>query len=152
MKKYWLSIFFTAGTFLTYAQGIIVNADGTHSIMTNTGIMVNSNGTHSIVVNSGTNISTVINPNGTHSTLINNGNIATIVNPDGTQSVGINNGTNIQAITPDSKSAVDNNLNEETPNKTVYWFNMLDDEEVVPVSKPVRRQWKMRNRKREKDE
>lgn len=152
MKKYWLSIFFSAATIWTYAQGIIVNADGTHSIMTNTGIIVNSNGTHSIVVNSGTNISTVINPNGTHSTLVNNGNITTIVSPDGTQSVGINTRNTIQVITPDLKSEVDNIQDEEIPSKTVYLFNMLDEEEVVPVSKPARKQWKLRNRKREKGE
>lgn len=146
MKKYWLYIFFSAATILTYAQGIIVNADGTHSIMTNTGIIVNSNGTHSIVINSGTNISTVINPNGTHSTLVNNGNVTTIVNPDGTQSVGINNGNTIQVITPDLKLEVDNIQDEEIPSKTVYWFNMLDEAEVVPTSKPVRRQWKIKNR------
>lgn len=144
-----------ANTILTYGQGIIVNADGTHSIMINsgnTGIIVNANGTHSTVINSGANISTVVNPNGTHSTLVNNGNIATIVNPDGTHSIGINSGSNIQIITPDPKNVRDNNREEETPSKIVYWFNLPDEDEITPVSKPVRKHWKMRNWQRDENE
>lgn len=149
MKKYCLSALFIIGSYLTNAQGIVVNADGTHSIVTNpggTGIIVNANGTHSTVINSGSNISTVVNPNGTHSTLINSGNIITIVNPDGSHSVGVNNGTNVQGITPDQKNARDNNRIEDTPVESVYWFNLPDEDEAAPVSKPVR-QKKIRKHK-----
>lgn len=144
MKKYWISVLLMMSVVLSHAQGIVVNADGSHSIGTNSGsgnpgVVVNANGTYSTVINSGTNISTVINSNGTLSTLINTGSIVTIVNPDGSQSVGINNGTNIQVITPDQKKAQDNIPVEYAPVKNVYWFNMLDDDdEAAPIASPTK--------------
>ena len=54
-------------------------------------VIVNPDGTHSVVINNGT-TSTIVNSNGTLSIAINNGNTSTIVNPYGTHSVVIKNG------------------------------------------------------------
>ena len=43
-------------------------------------VVVNPDGTHSVIINNG-NVSTIVNPDGTHSTAIMNGNSTTIVNP-----------------------------------------------------------------------
>ncbi|MBE9462747.1 hypothetical protein ACFP1I_09070 [Dyadobacter subterraneus] len=150
MKKYWISIFLITSSIVTYAQGIVVNADGTHSVVINsgtTGVIVNSNGTHSTVVNSGSNVSTIVNPNGTHSTAINNGSISTIVNPDGTHSIGINNGTMIQVVTPDQKNAVDNIQKADAAEESDVWFKPSTEKEVVPISKPERKHKKNRDKR-----
>ena len=62
-------------------------------------IVVNPDGTHSVVINNG-NSATIVNPNGTHSTAIHNGNSSIIVNPDGTHSVVINNGNSATKDNP----------------------------------------------------
>lgn len=56
---------------------VIVNPDGTHSVVTGN-VIVNPNGTHSVIHGN-----VIVNPNGTHSVL--HGNI--LVNPNGTHSV-----------------------------------------------------------------
>ena len=43
-------------------------------------IVVNPDGSHSVVINNG-NTATIVNPDGTHSVVINNGNSETVVNP-----------------------------------------------------------------------
>lgn len=43
-------------------------------------VVVNPDGTHSVIVNNG-NVSTIVNPDGTHSTVIRSGDNTTIVNP-----------------------------------------------------------------------
>ena len=67
-----------------YAQHtVVVNPDGTHSVVINSGnstTIVNPDGTHSVVINSG-NSTTIVNPYGSHTVVMNNGNSATKVNP-----------------------------------------------------------------------
>lgn len=72
-----------------FAQSVIVNPDGTHSVVIDHGVhkvIVNPNGTHSVAVSSGTS-NIVVNPDGTHSQIIGNGNSKIIVNPNGTHSI-----------------------------------------------------------------
>ena len=94
MKQIFLSLLFLFAMSNLFAQNIVVNPDGTHSIVIDNGTtktIVNPNGTHSTVIdNCSTKI--VVNPNGTHSILVGNGRIKTVVNPDGTHSVFIDNG------------------------------------------------------------
>jgi hypothetical protein len=92
------------------AQTIIVNPDGTHSIVINNGItstIVNPDGMHSTAITNGLTF-TLINPDGTHSTGVNNGHMSIIVNPNGTHSTFINNTATtpmVNTIEPDSDSA-----------------------------------------------
>ena len=70
------------------AQSIIVNQDGTHSIMVNTGnasTLINPNESTSTVINHGS-TSIIVNPDGTHSTAFNHGNVSIIVGPTGMHS------------------------------------------------------------------
>ncbi|WP_192350734.1 hypothetical protein [Algoriphagus sp. Y33] len=72
-----------------YAQAVIVNPDGTHSVVLGHGdskIIVNPNGTHSVIMGSGTN-KIIVNPDGTHSPIMGEGNSKIIVNPNGTHSI-----------------------------------------------------------------
>tara|TARA_R110002020_G_scaffold436722_1_gene646871 strand:+ start:6504 stop:6887 length:384 start_codon:yes stop_codon:yes gene_type:complete len=72
-----------------YAQSVIVNPDGTHSVVIDHGVhkvIVNPDGTHSVAVGLGTS-NILINPNGTHSQIIGNRNSKIIVNPNGTHSI-----------------------------------------------------------------
>jgi L-2-hydroxyglutarate oxidase LhgO len=75
-------------TLVSNAQGVVVNADGTHSQVINNGstsMIVNPNGTHSTAFNNG-NTSVIFNPNGTLSTAFRNGNTSVVFNSDGTTS------------------------------------------------------------------
>lgn len=72
-----------------YAQSVIVNADGTHSVILGEGdnkVIVNPDGTHSVIMGSGTS-RIMVNPDGTHSQIIGDGNSKIIVNPNGTHSI-----------------------------------------------------------------
>lgn len=72
-----------------FAQSVIVNPDGTHSVVIDHGVhkvIVNPDGTHSVAVNPGSN-NILVNPDGTHSQIIGNGNSKIIVNPNGTHSI-----------------------------------------------------------------
>ncbi len=72
-----------------YAQSVIVNPDGTHSVVLGQGdnkVVVNPNGTHSVIMGSGTS-RIMVNPDGTHSQIIGEGNSKIIVNPNGTHSI-----------------------------------------------------------------
>lgn len=71
-----LSVIWFSNSAIGQAQ-IIVNPDGTHSVVTGN-IVVNPNGTHSIIAGN-----IVVNPDGTHSVMA--GNV--VVNPNGTHSV-----------------------------------------------------------------
>lgn len=86
------------------AQSVIVNPDGTHSVLMGTGstqILVNSDGTHSTVIDNGGATKTVVNPNGTHSIIIDNGgNTKTIVNPNGSHTTVIAIGATKTIINP----------------------------------------------------
>lgn len=93
-----LSIF----TIHVQAQTVIVNPDGTHSIVIDNGstkTIVNPNGTHSTLIDNGS-TKTLVSPNGTHSTIIDNGSTKTIINPNGTHSTLINNGSTQTLINP----------------------------------------------------
>ena len=71
------------------AQSILVNPDGTHSVIHDhgaTSIVINPNGTHSVVFNNGP-TSIMVNPDGTHSTILRNGNTGTIIHPNGRHSI-----------------------------------------------------------------
>lgn len=71
----------------TLGQQIILNPDGTHSVVHGS-VIVNPNGTHS-TIHQASQHTVVVNPNGTHSTMIKTGSNAIIVNPNGTHSVKI---------------------------------------------------------------
>ncbi|MGF1925938.1 MAG: hypothetical protein ACQUHE_17320 [Bacteroidia bacterium] len=77
MNKYISAIVLCAPLWFACTQvangQVIVNPDGTHSIVTGN-IIVNSNGTHSLVTGN-----VIVNPNGSHSVI--HGNI--LVGPDG---------------------------------------------------------------------
>ncbi|MBO9593898.1 MAG: hypothetical protein J7599_13405 [Niabella sp.] len=94
------------------AQTVIINSDGTHSVVIDNGAtktVVNPNGTHSTIINNG-NTQTIVNPDGTHSTVINNGTTKTIVKPNGTHSTIINNGNTQTIVNPDGthSTVIDN--------------------------------------------
>jgi len=94
MKQIFLPLLFLFTMCNLVAQNVVVNPDGTHSIVIDNGstkTIVNPNGTHSTVIdNCSTKI--VVNPNGTHSIVVGSGRIKTVVNPDGTHSIFIDNG------------------------------------------------------------
>ena len=76
---------------ISFAQHVIVNADGTHSTVHSTGngngVIINSNGTHSTMHTTGNGSGIIVNPNGTHATFHSTGShVKTIVNPNGTHS------------------------------------------------------------------
>jgi hypothetical protein len=91
MKKYLILGFLLCGAGVARAQvSIIVNPDGTHSVLHqngNTGVVVNPNGTHSVIPNTDTNPTVLVNPNGTHSIIQRTGNTATVTGPKGTHTV-----------------------------------------------------------------
>ena len=81
------------GTHSVIVGNVIVNPDGTHSTIHgsgNTKVVVNSDGTHSTVHGSG-NTKVVVNSDGTHSTVHGSGSTKVVVNPDGTHSTVIVN-------------------------------------------------------------
>lgn len=98
------------------AQTIIVNPDGTHSILIDNGsikTLVNPNGTHSTIIDNGS-TKTIVNPNGTHSVVVGNGTIKTLVNPNGIHSTIIDNGGIKTIINPNGtySTVIDNsNIN-----------------------------------------
>ena len=117
---------------LAQAQGVIVNADGTHSVVVNNGstsTIVNSNGTHATAINNGS-TSTVVNSNGTHSTAFHNGNTSVIVNPNGTHSTAFHNGTTFVIVNPDGTHSIGMNLGSTTataPNNDKNVENQQDE-------------------------
>ena len=100
------------------AQSVIVNPDGTHSIVINNGstsTIVNPDGTHSTAINHGS-TSIIVNPNGTHSSVIHNGNISTIVNPNGTHST-VDNTVTSTAVTNSLKINIGDSISIANPKK-----------------------------------
>jgi metallo-beta-lactamase class B len=89
-------------------QTVVVNPDGTHSVV-HGNVIVNPDGTHSTVHGN-----VIVNPNGTHSTV--HGNV--IVNPDGTHSTVHGN----VIVNPDgTHSTVHGNVNiDRVTEKNVY--------------------------------
>lgn len=80
------------------AQSIIVNPDGTHSLVFNNGstsTVVKPDGSFATIFNNGS-TSTLIDPDGTHSTFSNIGSTSIIVNPNGTHSIFFNNENKIK--------------------------------------------------------
>lgn len=70
------TLFLLFGCFTTIAaftQSVVVNPDGTHSVLIDhgggTSIAIHPDGTHSVVVNHGA-VDVVINPDGTHSVVV----------------------------------------------------------------------------------
>lgn len=89
-----------------HAQSVIVNPDGTHSVVIDHGvhkIIVNPDGTHSLAVSPGTG-NILVNPDGTHSKVIGEGNSKIIVNPNRTHSILAKQG-DFQQMTVRSNSA-----------------------------------------------
>ncbi|HSF88604.1 MAG TPA: hypothetical protein VLA46_04255 [Saprospiraceae bacterium] len=79
-------------------------------------ILVNPDGTHSVILNSGSNTSVMVNPNGTHTVIFDNGNTQTWVNPDGTHSVMVHANTNMPVlVNPDGSHSVIVNAHSHTP-------------------------------------
>ena len=82
------------------AQSIVVNPDGTHSIMVTTGnasTIINSNGSHATVITHGS-TSIIVNPDGTHSTAFNHGNVSIIVGPTGMHSTAVHNDCAVEEL------------------------------------------------------
>jgi len=80
MRKIFLLLMLFVAFENVKAQTVIVNPDGTHTIVIDNGptkTIVNPDGTHSIVIDNGS-TKTIINPNGTHSTVIDNDSTKTI--------------------------------------------------------------------------
>jgi hypothetical protein len=76
------------------AQSILVNPDGTHSVIHDhgaTSIVVNPNGTHSVLFNNGS-TSIMVNPDGTHSAILKHGNTGTVVHPNGIHGIFVTHG------------------------------------------------------------
>ena len=114
---------------VSFAQQVIVNADGTHSIVHSTGngagVVVNPNGTHSTIHPTGSSTGVIVNANGTHSTFHSVGqNLKVIVNANGTHSTFYSTENNINSV-----------LN---PNSTRSLFQTMDSE--ATTSKSFRRQ------------
>jgi len=97
-----LTLIFTLLSYNVFAQSVVVNPDGTNSIIIDNGstkTIVNPNGTHSIIIDNGS-TKTIVNPNGTYSIIIDNGSTKTIVNPNGTHSIIIDNGSTKTIVNP----------------------------------------------------
>lgn len=112
-------LFFFVGCY-AIAQSVIVNPDGTHSVIINNGntsTVVNPNGTHSTLFNNG-NTSILVNPNGTHSTVINKGSTSMIINPVGTHLAFINNDTLTVGESQEKKMGIRVKKARKSKNKT----------------------------------
>ena len=102
MKPILICLLFFLGLSAYAQHTVVVNPDGTHSVIVNNGnvsTIVNQDGTHSTAIMNG-NSSTIVNPDGTHSTAIMNGSNITIVNSDGTHSTVIRSGDNTTIVNP----------------------------------------------------
>lgn len=90
----------SAGSAFAQAPSVVVNPDGTHSVVhssgSSTAVIVNPNGTHSTVHNANSSTPVIVNPDGTHSVMHKSGSTGVIVNPDGTHSIV----HNADSITP----------------------------------------------------
>ena len=94
MKSFMTTILFTA-SFGLFAQDILINPDGTHSIAVGSGIVktvFNPNGTISQIFDHGLH-KIIVNPDGTQSIAVGSGPLMTIINPNGTQSQVVSHGT-----------------------------------------------------------
>jgi hypothetical protein len=108
MKQMLTFLFITFISYGAFAQSVIVNADGTHSIIIDNGAtksIVNPNGTHSTIIDNGA-TKTIANPNGTHSIIIDNGATKTIANPNGTHSTIIDNGPTKTIVNPNGTHSI----------------------------------------------
>lgn len=92
MKRYLLLTLLALGS-LTAAHAqtsVVVNPDGTHSILEQTGgsaVLINPNGTHTVVPNVDSNPTVIVNPDGTHSVLHRLGGTNLLVTPSGSHQV-----------------------------------------------------------------
>lgn len=88
-KHLCISIFLLTIGLRAVSQAVVVNPDGTHTVVVGhgpTAIGINSNGTHSTVINHGGTL-IVINPNGTHSVGVSNGGATALFSQEGTISM-----------------------------------------------------------------
>ena len=73
MKSYLILVnLILSGSIYAQSPTVVVNPDGTHSVMHKAGgtaVIVNPNGTHSVVHNANTSTPVIINPDGTHTIL-----------------------------------------------------------------------------------
>ena len=129
MNKYVSMILLCAPIWLASiekAEGqVVVNSDGTHSVVTGN-VVVNSDGTHSVITGN-----VVVNPNGTHSVIA--GNV--IVSPNGSHSVISDNASGAfeesQSVFPERKKRQLANgvmLSDSLDKKSVtfkQWLNQL---------------------------
>ena len=119
MERKLISIALTVLTFCSHAQTILVNPDGTHSV-----IMDHGGGT-----------SIQVNPNGTHTIIFNNGSTLTKVNPDGTHTI---------VSTPDSmKPPIDMHVNRSDAFNTKDECDTISHDSIRHSSKS----FKVRSRK-----
>lgn len=130
--------------FCVSAQTIVVNADGTHSIVINNGAtstVVNPDGTHTTVINNGGTL-TIVNADGTHTTVIHNGTTSTIVNPDGTHTTVVHNGTTSTIVNPDGfhSTAVKNEV------KMPSFKTLITDSMQVSIADTVKNNISFRNK------
>lgn len=122
MKKIYTIIACCAALMQLNAQTVIVNSDGTHSIVIGNGpvkTIVNSSGTHSLLIDHGGITKTLVNANGTHSTIIDHGGATkTIINADGTHSMIIDHGGATKTII-NANGTHSTLFDQERPDKTV---------------------------------
>jgi hypothetical protein len=87
-------------------QTVIVNPDGTHTIVTGN-VIVHPNGTHSVIHKAGDN-SVIVGPDGRHTVVIGSkeSGTKTIIHPDGRHSVVLSTGTNALIVSPEGTYTV----------------------------------------------
>ncbi|RBL89304.1 hypothetical protein [Chitinophaga flava] len=127
-----IAILFFFSISYTFSQSIIVNPNGTHSVVVGSGSVrtaINSDGTHSTVIGHGR-IKTIINPNGTHSTLVNHGTIGTVVNPNNTHSTSFKKNTIRTFDSSDRRSSMKIYRGRKifkNKNKSVFGFSLQEN-------------------------
>jgi hypothetical protein len=90
-------------------QTVIVNPDGTHTIVTGN-VIVHPNGTHSVIHKAGDN-SVIVGPDGRHTVVMGSkeSGTKTIIHPDGRHSVMLSTGTNSLIVNPEGTHTVISN-------------------------------------------
>jgi hypothetical protein len=134
--------FFVATTCLVNGQTVVVNPDGTHSVMIGSqqtgspGIIVHSNGQHSVVHKTGTH-SVVVRPDGGHSVMVGSdqpGSPKIIVHLDGKHSVMHSTGAHSVVIGSDGAHCVMVNHNEPNSRLTLPYIRSRKCKQLYSVN------------------
>jgi hypothetical protein len=134
--------FFVATACLVNGQTIVVNPDGTHSVMIGSqqagspGIIVHSNGQHSVVHKTGAH-SIVVGPDGGHSVMVGSdqpGSPKIIVHLDGKHSVMHSTGAHSVVIGSDGAHCVMVNHNEPNSRLTLPYIRSRKCKQLYSVN------------------